>query len=95
MKLFVYKTVKCEVINVEFLSKDFPLNNSAIIVKWKWRNIQYFWDGGRTFYGGLGILLRCLTTTPLRNHVILLYSYKFMSDYFYFSNNLKDIKDHI
>ena len=35
MKLFVYKTVKCEVINVEFLSRDLPLNNSAIMVKWK------------------------------------------------------------
>ena len=33
MKLFVYKTVKCEVINVEFLSRDLPLNNSAIMVK--------------------------------------------------------------
>ena len=27
MKLFVYKTVKCEVINVEFLCRDLPLNN--------------------------------------------------------------------
>ena len=37
MKLFVYKIiklfVKCEVINVEFLSKDIPLNNSAIMVE--------------------------------------------------------------
>ena len=33
MKLFVYKTVKCEVIEAEFLRKDLPLNNSAIIVK--------------------------------------------------------------
>ena len=32
VKLFVYKTVKCEVINVELLSKDLTLNNSAIIV---------------------------------------------------------------
>ena len=31
MKLFVYKTVKCEVINVEFLGRDLPLNNSAIM----------------------------------------------------------------
>ena len=35
VKLFVYKTVKCGVINVEFLSRDLPLNNSAIMVKWK------------------------------------------------------------
>ena len=31
MKLFVYKTVKCEVINVEFLRRDLSLNNSAIM----------------------------------------------------------------
>ena len=35
MKLFVYKTVKCEVINVKFLTRDLPLNNSAIMVKCK------------------------------------------------------------
>ena len=33
MKLFVYKTVKCEVIDIEFLRRDLPLNNSAILVK--------------------------------------------------------------
>ena len=27
VKLYVYKTVKCEVINVKFFSKDLPLNN--------------------------------------------------------------------
>ena len=31
--LIVYKTVKREFINVEFLSRDLPLNNSAIMVK--------------------------------------------------------------
>ena len=31
--LFVYKTAKCEVINVEFLSRDLPLSNSAVTVK--------------------------------------------------------------
>ena len=40
MKLFVYKTVKCEVINVEFLSRDL-LNNSAIMVKWKCLKLLY------------------------------------------------------
>ena len=35
VRLYVYKTVKCEVINIEFFSKDFPLNNSAIMIKWK------------------------------------------------------------
>ena len=33
VKLLVYKTVKCEVINVKFLSRGIPLNNSAIMVK--------------------------------------------------------------
>ena len=33
IKLFVDKTVKCEVINVEYLGRDLPLNNSTIMVK--------------------------------------------------------------
>ena len=41
MKLFVCKTVKCEVISVEFLSRDLPLNNSAIMVKWKCLKLLY------------------------------------------------------
>ena len=41
MKLFVYKTVKYEVINVEFLSRGLPLNNSAIMVKWKCLKLLY------------------------------------------------------
>ena len=41
MKLFVYETVKCEVINVEFLSRDLPLNNSVIMVKWKCLKLLY------------------------------------------------------
>ena len=32
VKLFVYKTVKCEVINVKFLGRDLPLNKSAIML---------------------------------------------------------------
>ena len=32
-KLVVYKAVKCEVINVEFLGRDLFLNNSTIMVK--------------------------------------------------------------
>ena len=36
VKLFVYKTVECKVINVTFLSRDLPLNNSAIMVKSKY-----------------------------------------------------------
>ena len=41
MKLFVYKTVTCEVIKVEFLSRDLVLNNSAIMVKWKCLKLLY------------------------------------------------------
>ena len=29
----IYKTVKCKVINVKFLSRDLPFNNSAIMIK--------------------------------------------------------------
>ena len=38
VKLFAYKTVKCEVVNVEFLTRDLPLKNSAIMVKRKCLN---------------------------------------------------------
>ena len=41
VKLFVYKIVKCEVINVEFLSRDLPPNNFAIMVKWKCLKLLY------------------------------------------------------
>ena len=41
VKLFVYKALKCEVINVEFLSRDLLLNNSAIMVKWKCLTLLY------------------------------------------------------
>ena len=41
VKSFVYKTVKCEVINVEYLSRDLSLTNSAIMVKWKCLKLLY------------------------------------------------------
>ena len=41
VKLFVYKTIKCEVINDKFLSKDLTLNNSEIMVKWKCLKLLY------------------------------------------------------
>ena len=41
VKLFVYKTVKWEVTNVEFLSRDLPLNNCASMVKWKCLKLLY------------------------------------------------------
>ena len=41
VKLFVYKSDKHEVINVESLSRDLPLSNSAIMVKWKCLKLLY------------------------------------------------------
>ena len=41
VKLFIYETVKCEVINVEFLSRNISLKNSAIIVKWECLKLLY------------------------------------------------------
>ena len=58
MKLFVYKTVKCEVINVEFLSRDLPLNNSAIMVKWKCLKLLYSSKGMRRIDSQLKKLIR-------------------------------------
>ena len=43
--------------------------------------------GDLVFYGG--------TWQPLRNQVVLSYPYTFINGYFYFPNNLEDIKDHI
>ena len=33
MKLFVYKTFKCDAIKVEVFNRDLPLNNSALLAK--------------------------------------------------------------
>ena len=41
MKLFIYKTGKCEVINAKFLSRDLTLNNSAIMVQLKCLKLLY------------------------------------------------------
>ena len=41
MKLFIYKTGKCEVINAKFLSGDLTLNNSAIMVQLKCLKLLY------------------------------------------------------
>ena len=40
MKLFVCKTVTF-IVNVEFLSRDLPLNSSAIMVNWKCLQLLY------------------------------------------------------
>ena len=45
MKLFVYNTVKYEVINVKFRSRDLPLNNFAIMVKLKCLKLLYLSKG--------------------------------------------------
>ena len=45
MKLFLYKTVKCKVTNVEFLSRDLPLSKPAIMVKWKCLKLLYSLKG--------------------------------------------------
>ena len=45
MKLFVYKTVKYEVINVKFRSRDLPLKNFAIMVKLKFLKLLYLLKG--------------------------------------------------
>ena len=50
MRLFVYKTVECEVINVEFLRRDIPLNNSAVMVKWKCLKLLYSSNSSKGMY---------------------------------------------
>ena len=58
MKLFVYKTVKCEVINVAFLSRDLPLNNSEIMAKWKCLKVLYSSKGMYRIYCQLKTMIR-------------------------------------
>ena len=53
-------------------------------------DIQYFWQGGRTLYGGTWNFVG-----GFNNHLYIWYPYKFMSGYLYFLNNLKYTKDHI
>ena len=72
MKLFVYKTVKCEVINVEFLGRDLPLNNSGIMVKWKCLKLLYSSKGMCWIDSQLKKLIHL-------KHLILETSYTFFS----------------
>ena len=44
-KLIVSESVKCEVFNVEFLSRDLSLSSSAIMVKWKCLKLLYLSKG--------------------------------------------------
>ena len=45
VKLYVYKTVNCEVINFKLLSRDLSLHNFAIMVKWKCLKLLYLSKG--------------------------------------------------
>ena len=58
LKLFVYKTVKCEVINVAFLSRDLPLNTSEIMAKWKCLKVLYSSKGMYRIYRQLKRMIR-------------------------------------
>ena len=88
MKLFVYKAVKCEVINVKFLSRDLPLNNSAIMVKWKCLKLLYSSKGMCRIDSQLKKLIRLkylILETPytffsiFRSYFIVLYTVNFLS----------------
>ena len=50
MKLFAYKIVKYEVINAQFLSRDLPLNNSAIILKLLYSSKGMCWIDSHTIF---------------------------------------------
>ena len=91
VKLFVYKTVKCEVINIEFISRYLPLNNSAIMVKWKCLKLLYSSKGMCRIDSHLKTLicLKCLTLkTPyivfsiFSWHFIVLHTINFLSPKF-------------
>ena len=85
MKLFVYKTVKCEVINVEFLSRDLSLNNSVITVKWKCLKLLYLSKG------------MCKTDSQLKKFIRLKYliietSFTFFSIFSWYFTVLHTLK---
>ena len=74
MKLFVYKTVKCEVINVEFLSRDLSLNSSAITVKWICLKSLYSSKGMRRIDSQLKKLIRLKYLIIERPYTFSVYS---------------------
>ena len=41
VKLLVCKTVDCEVINVEFINRNLPLNGSTVMIKRKCMKLLY------------------------------------------------------
>ena len=88
MKIFVYKTVKCEVINVDFLSRDIPRNNSAIMVNWKCLKLLYLSKGMFRIDSQLKKLipLKCLILetsytffSVFSRYFIVLHTLKFLS----------------
>ena len=91
MKLFVYKTVKCEVIDVAFLGRDLPLNNSAIMVKRKCLKLLYSSKGMCRIESQLKKLIRLkylILETPktfssiFRWYLIVLHTLNFLSPLF-------------
>ena len=91
MKLFVYRTVKYQVINVKFLSRDLPLNNFAFMVKRKFLKLLYSSKGMCRIDSHLKTLicLKCLTLkTPyivfsiFSWHFIVLHTINFLSPKF-------------
>ena len=96
MKIFVYKTVKCEVINVDFLSRDIPRNNSAIMVNWKCLKWLYLSKGMFRIDSQLKKLipLKCLILetsytffSVFSRYFIVLHTLKFLSPMFLGINN--------
>ena len=88
MKLFVYKAVKCEVINVKSLSRDLPLNKSAIMIKWKYLKLLYSSKGMWRIDSQLKKLIRlkyliletpCTFFSIFRSYFIVLYTVNFLS----------------
>ena len=91
MKLFVYKTVEYQVINVKFLSRDLPLNNFAFMVKWKFLKLLYSSKGMCRIDSHLKTLicLKCLTLKTryivfsiFSWHFIVLHTINFLSPKF-------------
>ena len=91
VKLFVYKTVKCKVFNVAFLSRDLPMNNSAIMVKWKCLKLLHLSEGMCRIDSQLKKLIRlkyliletAYTSFSIFSwYFIVLYTLKFLSPIF-------------
>ena len=93
MRLFVYKTVKCEVINDKFLSRDLPLYNSTIMVKWKCLKLLYS-SKGMWMIDSQMVSLKYLILETLYTffsifswHFIVLHTLNFLSPMFSGINN--------